>query len=335
MNSVFLKQVCEYNKYMRLLLTGATGFLGAAIEKRLVNDANHRLMLAVRRAASKSLLNTKSVLVGDLSANTDWSSALSDIDVVIHTAARVHVMNDKAGDPLEEFRKVNFEGTMALAHQAVQAGVKRFIFISSIKVNGEETLPGKPFTAADMPNSEDPYGVSKAETEEALLQLAASTGLEVVIIRPPLVYGPGVKANFYSMIKWVDKGVPLPFGAVNNKRSLVALDNLVSFIVCCISHPKAANEIFLISDREDVSTTELLKKVAKSLEKKSLLIPVPVSLMTLFSRLLGKGNVANRLFSSLQVDSSKAYELLGWSPVISMDEQLKKTAVAYLNEKIV
>jgi len=273
-------------------------------------------------------------MVDGIDAETDWRGSMSDGDVVIHLAARVHIMNDDSTDPLSEFRKVNTEGTLNLARQASESGVKRFIYLSSIKVNGESTKAGESFSPDDEFISDDPYGLSKYEAEQDLLALAAETGMEVVIIRPPLVYGPGVKANFSSMMKWVNKGVPLPFGAVHNKRSLVALDNLVDFIIHCISHPKAANEVFLISDGYDVSTTELLQKVAKAFGKRAFLIPVPVSLMKFAARLLGKGDVSDRLFGSLQVDSSKVLELLGWKPVITMDDELKITAEAYLNERI-
>ena len=221
---------------------------------------------------------------------------------------------------------------LKLAIQTVEAGVKRFIFISSIKVNGEMTLQGHPFNSDDVFIPRDPYGLSKYEAEQGLLALARETNMEVVIIRPPLVYGPNVKANFSSMMKWVYKGIPLPLGAINNRRSFVALDNLVSFIIHCINHPEAASEIFLISDNEDVSTSELLRKVAKAFGQKSRLVPVPVWLMTISAQLIGKGDVANRLFGSLQVDSSKARDLLGWEPVITMDEQLKKTADAFLDK---
>ena len=196
-----------------ILITGATGFLGTALVRQLVDDVRYLPVATVRRKTSNLVSGLQPIIVGDLGASTDWSLALSDVEVVIHTAARVHVMDDTANDPLTEFRKVNLGGTMALAHQAVHAGVKRFIFISSIKVNGEETEIGKPFTADDVPNPADPYGVSKAETEKALLELATSTGLEIVIIRPPLVYGPGVKANFASMMWWMEKSIPLFFDA--------------------------------------------------------------------------------------------------------------------------
>lgn len=313
-----------------VLLTGATGFLGAALATRLDTDARYTLVNAVRRMSENLPADSQSVLVGGLGASTDWSLALSDIDVVIHTAARVHVMNDSANDPLMEFRKVNLEGTMALAHQAVQAGVKRFIFISSIKVNGEETVYGKPFMADDLPNPVDPYGVSKAETEQALLELAATSGLEVAIIRPVLVYGPGVKANFQSLMKWVSKGVPLPLGLIRNKRSLVALDNLVDLVLTCVDHPAAVNQIFLVSDGEDLSTTELLQRVAKALGVPARLLPVPVGLINVAARLVGKHLVSKRLLGSLQVDISKTCELLDWVPPVSVDSALEKTAQSFL-----
>jgi len=313
---------------MKCLITGATGFVGGAVVRGLERDSKFKVIAAVRRESHLLPQSIKQVLVGDLLVDTDYAVVLEGIDVVVHAAARVHVMDDTAGDPLAEFRRVNVEGTLNLARQAAKAGVKRFIFISSIKVNGEGTTINKPFKPDDAVTTQGPYGLSKWEAEQGLFELASETGMEVVVIRPPLIYGSGVKANFQKMIEWVKKGVPLPLGSVNNKRSLVALDNLVDFILLCATHPKAANEIFLISDGEDVSTTELLKKVSKALGKKARLIPVSVGLMTFVAKLLGKGDVANRLFGSLQVDSSKARKLLGWKPVITMDEQLRKTMTA-------
>jgi UDP-glucose 4-epimerase len=228
---------------------------------------------------------------------------------------------------------VNLEGTIALARQAVKFGVKRFIFISSIKVNGEETIIGKPFTADDEPAPRDPYGVSKAEAEQALLGLAATTGMEVVIIRPVLVYGPGVKANFRMLMKWLSKGIPLPLGLVRNKRSLVALDNLVDLIITCIDHPAAANQVFLVSDGEDLSTTELLQRVGKALGKSARLIPVPACLINIAAMLIGKREVSKRLLGSLQVDISKTCKLLDWAPPVSVDEALKRTTQSFLQEK--
>ncbi len=306
-----------------MLVTGSTGFVGSRL-----CEVTTQYGWSVSRAVRHIYGMRDEVVVGDMGDKTDWSEALKNIKVVIHLAARVHIMNDSAGDPLAEFRKVNTEGTLNLARQAAIAGIKRFIFISSIKVNGEMTSADQLFQSNDNYLPTDPYGLSKYEAEQGLLAIAQETGMEVVIIRPPLVYGPGVKANFLSMMRWINKGVPLPFGAIHNKRTFVALDNLVSFIIHCIDHPKAANEVFLISDGEDVSTTTLLRKVAKAFGKKAWLLPVPVWLMTMAAKVIGKADVVNRLFGSLQVDSSKARDLLGWKPVITMDEQLKKIADA-------
>ncbi|MDF1689647.1 MAG: SDR family oxidoreductase [Cycloclasticus sp.] len=317
----------------KVLITGATGFLGQTLTGKLYADG-YPVVAAVRRESALLELDVDSVKVGYISAQTDWQHALNKVDVVIHCAARAHVMGDTAADPLAEFRQVNTAGTLNLVRQAATAGVRRFVFISSIKVNGEKT-EDRPFSPEDRFVPTDPYGLSKYEAEQGLLAVAKKIGMEVVIIRPTLVYGLGVKGNFSSLLKWMKRGIPLPFGAIHNQRSLVALDNLVSFIAHCVNHPKAANEIFLISDGEDVSTTELLQKVSRAFGKRALLLPIPVSLMTFSAKLLGKADVINRLFGSLQVDSSKTYELLGWEPVITMDEQLKKIADAYLNEKTV
>ena len=306
-----------------ILIIGATGFVGKALVSELVVQ-NFSIAAIVRDDVAVLPNGVGKIAVGDLTKVSDWRPTLESVDVVIHVAGRVHIMNDVVDDPLAAFRKMNVEVTLLLAKQAAEAGVKRFVFISSVKVNGEITEPNQSFKPDDdfVPN--DPYGLSKHEAEQGLLALAKETGMEVVIIRPPLVYGPSVQANFALMMACVKKNIPLPLGAIHNQRSLVALDNLVSFIILCVDHPQAANEVFLISDGEEVSTTRLLEKVAKAFDKRSLLIPVPVNVMWLVARLVGKGDVANRLFSSLQVDSSKARELLGWKPVITMDEQLNK-----------
>jgi nucleoside-diphosphate-sugar epimerase len=286
----------------------------------------------MRRAGAFTAAGASVVTVGDLSAQTDWSAALAGVEAVVHAAARVHVMQEAAADPLVEFRRINVQGTLQLARRAAAEGVRRFVFISSVKVNGEATRPGHPFTADDAPAPLDAYGISKMEAEQGLREIAAQTGMEVVIIRPPLVYGPGVKANFQSMMRWLTRGVPLPLGAIHNHRSLVALDNLVDLIVTCVDHPAAANQTFLISDGEDLSTTQLLQLMGQALGKPARLIPVPTGLLTLGATLIGKPAIAQRLCGSLQVDISKTRQLLGWSAPVSVDEGLRKAAEGYWRE---
>jgi nucleoside-diphosphate-sugar epimerase len=307
---------------VRVLLTGASGFLGSQLAKELERKDVVDLVVAVRRRLE--IPNPKIFEVKDLDANTDWSQSLSEVDVVIHTAAITHIMKNEVANELSEYRRVNVDGTLNLARQALAAGVKRFIFISSIKVNGEQTSFGQPFTEDDMPAPEGAYGVSKWEAEQGLRQLAAETGMELVIIRPPLVYGPGVKGNFASMMKLISMGLPLPLGAIHNQRTLVALDNLVDLIVTCIGHPAAANEVFLAGDGQDLSTTELLRGVAIAMGKQLNLLPVPQSLLMLGATLLGKREVAKRLLGSLQLDISKTKKLLAWEPPISVEEGLKR-----------
>lgn len=313
-------------KQQRVLLTGATGFLGSALQQRLLADGQYDLTIAVRRA-----LNTPSavrtVQVADLTAETDWAEALQGVDLVIHAAARAHIMRDEVADPLAEYRKVNVEGTLNLARQAAAAGVKRFVFVSSIKVNGEQTFLDQPFCADDEPNPEDAYGMSKLEAEQGLWCIAKDTGMQLVIVRPPLVYGTDVKGNFASMNKLVAKGLPLPLGAVHNKRSLVALDNLVDLLVLCLEHPAAANQVFLASDGEDLSTSDLLRGVAQAMGKPSHLLPVPASLLQLGATLLGKKAMAQRLLGSLQVDISKTCDLLGWQPPLTVAQGLARCFV--------
>lgn len=310
----------------RVLVTGATGFVGEAIVFRLLLDKVFTPVAAVR--GETRLGGLCSVVPFDLSDKIALPS-LAGVQVVIHCAARVHVMNDAASDPLAQFRKINVEGTVRLARKAAESGVKRFIFISSIKVNGEGTLPGVPFKADDQPAPADPYGVSKKEAEDALRQVSRDTGMEVVIIRPPLVYGPGVKANFLSMMRWLDKGVPLPLGALNNRRSLVAIGNLVDLAVTCITHPDAANQTFLVSDGEDLSTTQLLRRMAGALKVRAYLLPVPEAALRLGASLLGKHAMAQRLCGSLQVDIEKTCSILGWLPPVSVDRALQITASHY------
>jgi nucleoside-diphosphate-sugar epimerase len=314
---------------MKLFLTGATGFIGRAVVADLVGRGS--LRIAVRDKDAGNWAEGVDVVQASLSADQDWSSVLAGVSVVIHCAARVHVMNEEATEPLAEFRRVNVAGTLRLARQAAEAGVRRFLFVSSIKVNGEHSQPGRPFTADQHPAPGDPYGISKCEAELGLRTLSQETGMEVVIIRPPLVYGPGVKANFLAMMRWLWRGVPLPLGNItDNRRSLVFLDNLVDLIVTCIDHPAAANQTFLVSDDEDLSTTALLRRMAAALGRPARLVPVPVGLITLGARVIGRPGVAQRLCGSLQVDIGKTKELLDWSPPVSVDEGLRRTAEHWL-----
>lgn len=314
------------------LVTGSDGFVGRALVSYLLTKGE-TVRGSLWKPNEEVLEEIETIVVGSVDSDTDWAEALDSVDVIIHTAARVHMMNDDVVDPLAEFRKTNVEGTLNLARQAAQTGVKRFVFISSIKVNGESSLSKRVFTANDEPPPIDPYGISKYEAETGLKKISEETGLEVVIVRPPLVYGPGVKANFLAMMKWIKKGIPLPLGCINNRRSLVALDNLVDFLYCCATRPEAANRTFLISDNDDLSTSELLRKVAMAMGKKPFLIPVPVSWINFLAKFLGKGQVADRLLGSLQVDSSPAREILGWKPVVTVDQGLKKTVDYFLEHQ--
>ncbi|MCD6077736.1 MAG: hypothetical protein K0R89_1674 [Ramlibacter sp.] len=302
-----------------ILVTGASGFVGKALCTEL---AARGLPF---RAASRTP-RPGHVAVGEFDDRTDWSEALAGVTRVVHLAARVHVMDEQAGDPLAEFRRVNVAGTLRLARQAAEAGARRFVFLSSIKVNGEETQPGRPFTADDTPNPQDPYGQSKLEAEQALLALGRATGMEIVILRPPLVYGPGVQANFRTMLRWVKRGVPLPLGAVRNRRTLVALDNLLDLVILCLEHPGAAQQVLLAGDGEDLSTPELLRRVAAAMGTQARLVPVPPGLLMAAAGLAGQGAVARRLCGSLQLDLGKTRRLLGWSPRVQVDEALRRTA---------
>jgi nucleoside-diphosphate-sugar epimerase len=314
---------------MRLFVTGANGFIGQVLCCKL-REKGLFVKAALRKSNAQVECDEKT-FIDALNAETDWSDALLGIDVIIHLASRVHVMEETVSNPLAEYRKVNVQGTLNLARQAYNAGIRRFIFISSLKVNGESTPLDKPFTSDDTPSPVGPYAISKCEAEDALRQLTAETGMEIVIIRPPLVYGPGVKANFLNMMCWLNAGFPLPLGAIKNKRSLVSLDNLIDLIVTCIDHPGAANQTFLVSDGEDISTTELLRRTAAALDKTARLLPMPMGLLRIFAALSGKSEIYQRLCGSLQVDIGKSTELLGWLPPFSQQEALQMTAKDFLD----
>lgn len=307
----------------RILLTGSSGFVGSVLAASLESLPHCVISKIVRKRSNSS--DTSHIEIGNIDAKADFSEALVCVTVVVHCAARAHIMNDTSTDPLQAYRQINVDGTRNLAEQAAAAGVKRFIYLSSIKVNGEATTE-TPFTAQNSAHYEDAYGQSKFEAEQALWEISQRTGLEVVIIRPPLVYGPGVKGNFASLVKLVKKGMPLPLGAVNNQRSLVALDNLVDLIITCIDHPAAANQTFLVSDDDDVSTTKLLRRMAQAFGKQQLLLPLPKWIMALPAKLVGKQGAVDRLFGSLQVDISHTKETLGWHPPVTMQQQLRKIA---------
>jgi len=312
---------------MKILLTGATGFLGKVIAVKLAKLDIELIMIGRQNNQN----NDNYIYINNLDSDSQFDLKDRNCDVVIHCAARVHIMNDQSANPLENFRAINTYGTLNLAQQAANAGVKRFIFISSIKVNGESTELGFPFKPDEDFIPTDPYGLSKYEAEVGLRNIAKQTGMEVVIIRPPLVYGPGVKANFASMIKWMNRGLPLPLGGIrDNRRSLVSIYNLVDLIITCIEHPSAANNTFLVSDDDDLSTTQLLDNIATACNVPNRLLPVPSFFFRLIAKLIGKPAISLRLCGSLQVDISKTKELLNWLPPYSAAESMKKTADTFL-----
>lgn len=326
---------------MNLLITGATGFIGSRLMKQALRKQYNVIAIArAEKLAECQLLdvniNNHDALnwhAGELIADYDWSASLQGIGCVIHCAARVHQMQDNAAFSQSMYDETNFHATVNLARQAAQAGVKRFIFLSSIKVNGEQTEQGQPFQPTVTTPPSDPYGVSKYKAEQALQTLAQETAMEVVIIRPPLVYGPGVKANFQSMMKWASRTVPLPLGAIKNQRSMVFIDNLVDLIITCIHHPKAANQVFLASDGQDVSTSQLLREVKQAAQSHCLLLPIPMSWFTIAANCIRKPDIAQRLCSSLQVDITKTQTLLGWQPPFSWAQGIAHTVKHYQQHK--
>lgn len=311
---------------MKLLVTGSSGFVGSAF----VEFAESRGDVCIKQRRSLCGESDNTIFLADLSSSTDWSLALKGVECVVHCAAIVHQM--KGVSEIEVYRRANTEGTLVLARQAAEAGVKRFVFVSSIKVNGETTDSGSPFKSDVLVAPSDPYGLSKYEAEKQLRLLSLETGMELVIVRPPLVYGPGVKANFHAMMNWVNKGVPLPLRYSANKRSFVFLQNLVDLLWRCTRHPNASGNTFLVSDDEDVSTSELLEGMAAALNKKAILVYVPRCLIEGLAGLIGKKAISNRLFGNLQVDISDTKKILGWEPPFSMKQGLAATAKAFLTQ---
>lgn len=308
---------------MRVLLTGATGFVGSRLFVRLSANDRYDLRIATRKPFAQAFDSIQAVEVREIGPNTEWDQGIQDVQVVIHVAARAHVMRESVADPLLEYRYVNTAGTLNLARQASAAGVRRFIFISSIGVNGAETSL-KPFNESSEPQPHSSYAQSKWEAEEGLRNLAKEEGMDVVIIRPPLVYGPRAPGNFGRMSSIVARGVPLPLGGIHNKRSFVALDNLVDLIITCIDHSSAANQTFMVSDGEDLSTTELLQRMAMALGKPVQLYTVPTCILKVGAIMIGKRYMLQQLLGSLQIDISKARSLLGWQPPLSVDEGLRR-----------
>ncbi|MEI8672054.1 SDR family oxidoreductase [Vibrio sp. SA48] len=315
---------------MKVAVTGVTGFLGKTLVKSLKKSVQ---VIQIGREKNHKV-NGEHIYIKTIDSSSQYNLSVYKPDVIVHCAARVHVMDEKLNTSVNLYREVNTFGTINLAKQAIQAGVKRFIFISSIKANGEITEVDMPFKSDDKRSPKDGYGLSKSEAEEQLLKLAEETGLEVVIIRPTLVYGPGVKANFASLMNLVSRGIPLPFGCItNNKRSLVSVDNLIDLIITCIDHPKAANQVFLVSDDHDVSTSAMVREMAKALGKATWQLPVPIWCYNLTGKLFNKSDVVDRLTGSLQVDITHTKETLGWIPPQSLEEGFKQTADAFLQSK--
>ena len=325
------------------LVTGASGFVGRSLCAELLRQG-YAIRAAVRSGNAR-IDNVEQAIVGPIGGGTDWTDALRGVDVVVHLAARVHVMRETAGDPLAEFLEVNLHGTENLARQAARAGVKRLVYVSSIKVNGESTLsPGRPprrlspvdvggernaFTESDIPNPQDPYGLSKWQAEQALHRVAKETGLEVVIVRPPLVYGAGVKGNFAQMLKVLARGVPLPLAGARNLRSLIYVENLVDALIACATHPAATGQTYLVSDGEDISTPGLLRQLGAAMGHPARLLPCPPALLKLAGRLTGKDEQVERLLGSLQVDSGKIRRELNWTPPYTLQQGLQATADLY------
>lgn len=309
---------------MRVLLTGASGFVGVPTGRVLVAQGHE--VIGTARGQGGMAVGVREARGQVVGPETDWTALLRGVDVVVHTAARVHVMRDRAADPLLEFRRVNVDGTFTLARQAARAGVKRFVFVSSIKVNGEHTSIDQAFRESDPPQPLDSYGVSKHEAEVGLQRLAEQGSMQLVVVRPPLVYGPGVQANFAHLVRAIVRGWPLPLASIRNLRSMVGVENLADLLASCVVHPRAAGQTFLVSDGDDVSTPMLARRIGQAFGRPARLIPVPMPVLEVGAALVGKRGAAQRLFQSLKVDSSRVRSELGWMPVMSMDQTLREMA---------
>lgn len=312
---------------MNFLITGANGFIGQVLCDELLRQGQS--IRAAVRSSNSQIEYIESVIVGSIDGETDWTDALRGVDIVIHLAARVHVMEETAANPPAEYLKVNLQGTTNLAKQAATAGVKRFVYVSSIKVNGEHTNEGQPFTESDNPQPQDDYAISKWKAEQALMRISQETGLEVVIVRPPLVYGPSVKANFLTLIGLIHRGIPLPFGSIRNKRSFIYAGNLTDALIACAAHPAAAGQTFLVSDGEDISTSELVGQLADCMAKRKRLLKCPVWFLRMAGRVLGKASSMERLLGNLQIDNSTIRQRLGWKPRYTMRQGLQSTVDWY------
>jgi len=307
---------------MKLLVTGATGFVGSELVNSLLNSRCYQVVSAIRGRGEGEGVYQQFVAVGEINAATDWSQALRSVEVVVHTAARAHIMNDSAIDPLTEFRRVNVDGTLNLACQAIKAGVKRFIFISSIKVNGEGEA-NRVYRFDDAAAPEDGYGLSKWEAEQALRALCSESTMELVVIRPPLIYGPGVKGNLELLAKVIDKGLPLPLGVISNQRDMLSLNNLIDLIKTCIEHPGAAGQVFLCCDNESVSTPQLITLIANGRGKHARLWKVPLFMLSMFACLTGRQAMLKRLSSDFRIDSQHTMNTLDWKPPFSVAESMR------------
>ena len=314
----------------RILVTGANGFVGRQLCRSL-SQKGFLVKGAVRQTAIAPSEEMEYIPVGDIGPDTDWTEALQGVDLVVHLAGRAHIRRDRTANPMAEYERINTLGTMRLAQMAAAAGVKRFVFVSSVKVNGEATHD-QPFAETDRPAPLDFYGVSKWQAEEGLLQMHRQGKLSVVIIRPPLVYGPGVRANFLQLIRWVDFGLPLPLGSIKNKRSLVGLRNLTAFITVCLHHPAAAGEIFLVSDQEDLSIGDLVQRIGGFIGRSTYLLPIPYQFLSILARVMGKKDAFAKLCHSLQVNVEKSRNMLHWNPPFSLNEELEQTIKWYKNE---